>query len=55
MVASAPVCRTASATVLKTGRPSGGRCAALARRDAADDLRAVLEALPGVERRRPCR
>ena len=40
--------RTASATVLNSGKPSL-RGAALAGRDAADDLRAVLAALLGVE------
>ena len=48
IVASAPVFSTASATVSKTGTPSDG-LAALARRDAADQLRAVLEAVLGMK------
>ncbi len=48
MVALAPVLRTASATVLNSGKPSL-HGAALAGRDAADDLRAVFAALHGVE------
>ena len=48
MVALAPVFATASATVLNSGKPSL-HGAALAGRDAADDLRAVVAALVGVE------
>ena len=48
MVALAPVLRTASATVLNSGKPSLVG-AALAGHDAADDLRAVVAALDGVE------
>ena len=52
IVALAPVFCTASATVLKSGKMPflAGPGAALARRDAADDLRAVFAALVGVKR-----
>ena len=48
MLALAPVACTASRTVLKTGSPCD-RLAALAGRDAADDVGAVVHHLPGVE------